>query len=287
MNPHIQLYQFLRDGDRIAITRISVVEIKPGPRDGQESVRLDLRVEENLVDAGSQSNYSFVFDRPAYENARLKFPDPVWGRVDLRSGAEVLLVTPPGPASAATQNLVYAEGIPNPADPVLRSIREVLSAERSRQSDVDRFDRRLGWLASGDIVQKLFAGETLAKDRNSGDQTSRLIPAFARAFAGEQDPYTKISLGSWLWHDIYPRAANEDDCIAIVNATIGAASSESLNVRHFAIDRLSEVDPGLLGKPRIQASLEVITQLEDRRRTESDARVQDSLGRIIEALRRR
>jgi hypothetical protein len=287
MNPHIQLYQFTHDGDGIDVARVSEVQVKRSPRDGQERVSLDLRIEESLWEGRKRSACSYFFDRPANEIARLKFPDPVWGRVDLRSGAEVLLVTQPAPPpEGGTENPVYVEGIPAPDDPVLRSIRQVLIAERARQSDADRFNRRLRWLASGDVVQKLFAGEILAKERHAGDQTSRLILAFARAFSEEQDPYTKISLGTWLWQDIYPQTISEDGRIAIVNATIGAVSSESPNVRRFVIDRLSEVDPALLGKPAIQPSPEVISLLEDRRRNERDASVQMNLDRVINALRR-
>jgi hypothetical protein len=287
MNPHVELYQFTHDGDGIGVARISEVQIKRSTRDGQERVSLDLRIEESLWDGHNQSAYSYFFDRPAYEMARLKFPDPVWGRVDLRSGAEVLLVTPSAPPSlGGTQNPVYVEGIPAADDPVLRSIREVLVSERAKQSDADRFDRRLRWLASGDVVHKLFAGEILAKEGQAGDRMSRVILAFARAFSEEQDPYTKISLGTWLWQNIYPQTVSEDGRIAIVNATVGSASSESPDVRTFVIDRVSDVDPRLLGKPAVRPSREVIALLEDRRRNEPDASVRESLDRVINALRR-
>ena len=283
MNPHVELYQFIHEGDGIGVARISEVQIKRSTRDGQERVSLDLRIEESLWDGHNQSAYSYFFDRPAYAMARLKFPDPVWGRVDLRPGAEVLLVTP---SLGRMQNPVYVEGIPAPDDPVFRSIREVLVSERAKQSDADRFDCRLRWLASGDVVQKLFAGEILAKEGQTGDRMSRVILAFARAFSEEQDPYTKISLGTWLWQNIYPQTVSEDGRIAIVNATIGSASSESPDVRTFVIDRVSDVDPRLLGKPAVQPSREVIALLEDRRRNEPDASVRESLDRVINALRR-
>lgn len=286
MNPHIHIYQFTHDGDGIGVARISGVQVKASPRDGQERVSLDLRVEESLWDGRNQSTYSYSFDRPASEIARLKFPDPVWGRVDLRSGAEVLLVTQPATPEGKTQNPVYVEEIPATDDPVLRSIREVLTAERAKQSDPDLFDRHLRWLASDDVVKKLFAGEILAKEVHAVDQTSRLIPAFARAFSEEQDPYAKISLGTWLWENLYPKTLSEDGRIEIANATLRATSSEDLNVRRFVIDRLSGADPELLRNPSVQPSREAILLLEDRRRKELDVSAQKNLDRVINALRR-
>ncbi len=283
MNPQLPLYQFVHDHDRIAIARISGLEIKPSLRDGQERVSFDLNAAEYLAGPAKQTIYSYSFDRPRSRHAQLKFPDPTWGRVDLRPGAEVLLVTA-GPNSNA-QDPVYADGIPSADDPVLRSIREVLKLELASQSEPERFEHRLRWLLSGDTIEKLFAGEGLAKDTPSADELARLLPAYARAFSDEHDPYVAISLGTWLWRDLYPRADKAGQ-IAIVNATIAVASSEEANARSFAVDRLSGCDPSLLTDPAIKPSSKAITQLEDRRASEPDAATRQSLDRIIHALQR-
>ena len=175
--------------------------------------------------------------------------------------------------------------IPKPDDPVLRSIRDLLQAEHAQQTDADRSTRRLRWLTAGDVVQRLFAGETLAKNTPRPGDAEQISLALVNAFVREQDAYVKFGLGIWMWEQVYPRAG-EAARINIVNVTVEAASSSSNNLRMLALDRLSEADPELLRKPGVKSSREVVQLLEDRRQAETDAGVRDTLDRVIAALRR-
>ena len=94
MNAYLPLYQFTHEMDSISIARLTQVRAHPGPRDGQESVTIDFKVEENLSGDRGPAAGTYGLERPLSRTTQLKFPDPVWGSVDLRSGAAVLLVTP-------------------------------------------------------------------------------------------------------------------------------------------------------------------------------------------------
>ena len=286
MNAYLPLYGFTHAGDWMGIARLTQVQTHPGPRDGQESVTIDLITEENLWGDRAPASRTYGLERPVSRASQLKFPDPIWGRVDLRPGSTVLLVTPPASAKQAADP-AYVDEVPKLDDPILRSIKDLLQAERGEQTDANRFARRLRWLTTGDSVQKLFAGEALAKNGvpHQAEAEHQLGLAFANAFAQEQDVYVKISLGTWLWDHIFARS-DQASRINIINVTIQAASSTSGNVRMLALDRLSETDPELLRKPGVNSSREVVQLLEERRQLETDTNVRDNLDRIITALRR-
>ncbi len=285
MNAHLQLYQFTHDGDSISVARVTHLRIRPGPQAGQEIVSVDLELTERLWGDGAVSPLHYAFQRPSNEVAQLKFPDPVWGRVDLREGAQVLLVTPPPPAGQAS-NPIYVDGIEKPDDPVLKSIRAMLEAERAGQDRTAAFERRLRWLTAGNAVQKLFAGETLATEGAVlPQQEAQLILGFTRSFGAEPDEYVKISLGSLLWDRLYERV-DEAGRVQILNAAIEAAGSPSESVRSYALDRLAETDPALLRQPGIRPTPEVVRLLEDRRAHETDAGMRHQLDQIINSLRR-
>ena len=285
MNPHLQLYQFIRDVDWISVARITQVEANPGPQAGQETVKIGVQVEENLWGDSGPSTRTYVFRRPASRTAQRKFPDPVWGRVDLRPGAKILLVRPPAKGSAA-QDPVYVEEILRPDDPVMGSIRGVINQEGTQRERPSKVELYLHWVAGGSTVEKLFAGQALSKDGPTpAGWSARINLAVAGAFASEKDEYVKISLGSWLWDDLFPHA-DEEGRVSIVNATIRVASSGSTDARRFALDRLSAADPQLLRRQGVKPSGEIVRLLEDRKEKETDADVRRHLDEIIEALRR-
>ncbi len=149
-----------------------------------------------------------------------------------------------------------------------------------------RFGRRLRWLTNGTAIEKLFAGEALARDGTDlPEQEAQLVLSFAQAFAAEQDEYVKVSLGSWLWDYIYSRTGDAGR-VQILNATIRAATTPSELVSGFALDHLSQADPRLLQKPGIESGPEVVRLLENRKAQETDAGVVHQLDEIIHAIRR-
>jgi hypothetical protein len=202
--------------------------------------------------------------------------------VDLRPGVTILLVAPPAPDAPAP---AYVDQIPKPDDPVMQAVRQVLQSDGAPASHDEHFRLRLRWLVSGDAVQKLFGGEALARDTLTPQELTQFVAALAGAFTREQDEYVKVSLGSWMWDQVYPRAA-EAPQIEILNATMQAISSPSQGARSLALDRLSQADPELLRNPAVKPSADAVRLLEGRRAAETDPGVRDSLSRIIAALRR-
>jgi len=283
MNPHVQLYQFIHSGDSICIAHVTRVDASAGPRMGQETLNIGLQADETLWGASQSPARTYLLVRPASRTSQLKFPDPLWGRVDIRQNVTVLLVTASG-SGRDDHGPVYVDEIPDPNDPTLRSIREVLKAERSKGGHAGEIDHYLHWLSAGTIVQKLFAGEALAKEAPP-DQVGQVSLDLSTAFVKEQDDYVKISLGTWLWDDIFPRADTKGK-VAILNATIRAATSQSPNTSDFALDRLSEADSQLFREPGVEPLPGVVRLLEQRKGKETDAKVRQHLDGIIAALRR-
>jgi hypothetical protein len=180
---------------------------------------------------------------------------------------------------------VYVDPIVDPEDPVLKSIRSVLEAERTINDRGALFQKRLAQLGGG-TVEKLFAAEALASEGPFGPKEEAQIgEALPRAFDQEKDDYVKISLGSWLWDLVYPRTEGPGR-VNTLNATIQAARSLSDSVRTFALDRLAEADPIRLREPGVKVAPEVVRLLEDRRTKEQDAGVRRHLEDILTALRR-
>jgi hypothetical protein len=275
MNTNIPIYQFIHDGFSVSGGRIAHMEIKPGPDAGRQTVILHVETIETLW-GSPDPKPSYSFDRSEYELARLKFPDPIWGRVNVRDGAVMVLIAKPG------QNPTYVEEVHDLNDTGFRQLRDLLHVEREAQTSQQ--DRYLGWLARDNQLEKLYAGEALA--RNKELQTgSAVIEAYAHAFASEQDVYTKMSLGTWMWDYIFERASARDR-VQIVNVTIEALQSTAPSIRDLALDRISEVDPAVLREPTLRPSAEAVRLLEERRQDETDSGVRHHLEEIIAALRR-
>ncbi len=205
---------------------------------------MDLHVEETLWGVPGPEARTAQLQRSANRMTRMKFPDPIWGRVDIRSGARILFVTPPG--AGRDDKPLYVDEISNPDDPVLLSIRDVLAAESRPHTTVDRFPRLLTWM-NADAVHRLYAGEAVATAQVlSAEETGQAVTALAEAFLREQDEFIKVSFGTWLWDGLFPRAP-EASRIVILNATIQAAASP--------VQRSTPFGPGppLTDQPRVAA----------------------------------
>ena len=285
MNTDIPLYQMIRAGDTISIGRIAAVKTEPGNRPGVEMLHIDVQLEETLYGKSTASRHTYSVELPASEVARLKFPDPVWGRVEIAQGVQILVVTPP--ANGHDVNPVYVDQINDPADPVLRQVRNLCRHAADSQPPAEAsILRELQWLGSGQRLEKLFAGESLAKEgAQVRELRGRVIAAYAKAFAAEPDPYIKINLGTWLWEDIFP-LADESDQARILNATIPATASKQANVRDFAMDRLTSASPGLYNARSLSAAPALPHLLEERKRQEQDEEVRKHIDDILAALRK-
>lgn len=286
MNPHIPLYQFIRAMHPITQARITQVRISSDSGQSREVLNIDVDITHTLWGERQPAHRSYVYERPSSFAAQVKFRDPVWGQVDIREGLEILIVSGIGSPSAPA-GPVYVDQIENPDDPVLKSIKDILAAEGSPNAGADHFGRRLRWLTNGTNVEKLFAGEALAREGTnlSQQQEEQLVRSFSDVYARETDEYVKVSLGAWLWDHIYERA-DEAGRIQILNATIAATSVPSVLVSGFALDHVLEADPRLLRNPGVHPTAELHRLLDKRKEQETDPEERRKLDTITRSIAR-
>jgi hypothetical protein len=286
MNPHIPLYQFTRAMHQIMLARITQVRINSDSGQSREVLNIDVETIETLWGEHQPARRSYVYERPASWTVRAKFPDPVWGQVDVREGLQILIVSGTG-SPTAPAGPIYVDQIENPDDPVLKSIKGILAAEGSPNAGADHFGRRLRWLTNGTNVEKLFAGEALAREGTnlSHQQGEQLVRSFSDVYARETDEYVKISLGTWLWDYIYERT-DEAGRIQILNATIAATSVPSELVSGFALDHVLQADPRLLRNPGVHPTAEFHRLLDKRKEQETDPEERRRVDAIIHSIAR-
>lgn len=289
MNQEIQLYSFVRSGASIHIVRIDTMEIRSG-QPGQLTVSLQLEIEETLWGEKGQPIRRTQFTQPESEVARLKFPDPIWGRVDPREGARLFLVTHELSDTPAAP--LYVEEILESTDPVLSAIREVLDydrvlfeQQRKGQDGQARRSHYLNYLGGDVIVKELFGAEALAKDGDLPeiDPTGKVAQAMAAVFASDQVIFVRLSVGAWMWDSIYPRT-NPAGHIAILNATLGGVSDNSEDIRRFSLDQLTDVDLTDVHQPGVMRSPEAVRLLQEQLPQETDPEVRNHLQKLIDAL---
>ncbi|MFL5310143.1 MAG: hypothetical protein ACJ79H_06755 [Myxococcales bacterium] len=280
MDHRIPLYTWVRDGSAIHLARIARLRVEPGDP-GQEIVDVDVRIEETLWGKSVGAARHFQLRRPVSEVARLKFPDPIWGRVHLQEGAPILLVE----GAVASAKPVYVEDVAV-RDAVIPSVRAVLEEEKEPLEGKERLSRYLRWLEGRNPVQQLFAAEAAAKDALPGvDEHGIVATAFAKAFASGADAFLRLSVGSWMWDRIYLRT-NAQGRAEIVNATLQSAQDRDRDVAQFSLDRLAEADPESLRVEAVVPEPRVIRLLQDRLGAETSPEAAARLVAVIDALQR-
>lgn len=283
MNEQIQLYSWTRDGASIYLARIAQMNVRPGPP-GQEIISLRIHIEETLWGQPGAMSRRSELTRSASETTRLKFPDPVWGRVELQEGALILLVTHEIVETLADP--LYVEQANDPNDPVLLATRAVLKQVKVPRDEPQSVDAYLGWLTQGSTVAKLFGAEALAKDPDlpSVDREGRVAAAFSNAFLAERDLFVRLSVGAWMWDHIFART-NPAGQVLIINASIKAAEEDLEDIRRFALDRLTTVASVHLEQPAITKSPEATRRLQERFDQETDPEARKQIKKVIDALR--
>ncbi|HEX3250806.1 MAG TPA: hypothetical protein VHS05_15345 [Pyrinomonadaceae bacterium] len=282
MDSTIQLYSFARSDASIYIARIVEVSLRPG-QPGQQVVELRLSLEQTPWGETGAPIRRSVFTQPDNQTARLKFPDPVWGRVDPKKDARVFMVTRElGEAPAAP---LYVEEIVEPNDPVLKDVSNILTQERLNREPQTRKARYLKYLAEGSTVEKLFGGEALAKDTDltDVDQDGEIAIAMSAIVVSNESSYVRLSVGTWMWENIYTRT-NPVGQIAIINATIKATETPSEDIQRLSLDYLTGIDPNDLRQSGVVSNPALLTRLEERLSLETGAKEQDQLQKIISAL---
>jgi hypothetical protein len=283
MDNTIQLYTFIRGGASIYIARIEEVTTQPGPID-QHTIALKIRVEQTLWGETTKEILRSQFTQPDNEIARLKFPHPIWGRVDPREGSRLFLVT--HEPEQTPLEPVYVEEIVDPGDVVLSGISDILSQEKPEQDPAARKARYLAYLAEGETVERLFGAEALAKDRDLPeiDQTGQVATAMAAVFISDATIYVRISVGTWMWENIYPRTSPEGK-VAVINATIKGTEDSSEDIRRFSRDYLSRAGTADLLQTGVRKSSEAASLMQEQLELETSPEVRAHLQKLIDVLR--
>lgn len=285
MDQQIPLYSLINNGASVYLARIEQVNIQAAPDSpGQQKVSLQLRIIETLWGQKGASVRTSEFNRPEDEAARLKFPDPVWGRVNVREGALILLLTSEHPDS--THSPHYVDEIRDPNDPVLRSVRLVLNEEKNQLPAPERLTTYLAWLShEGPIVQRLFAAEALAKKETLSDPTAavRAAPVFARVFLSSDDLFLRLNVGTWMWENIYPRT-DLSGRRAIVMALLEGAASSQPDIERFSLDSLTTANPSGLREVSVPGNSAAFSRLQNRLEEETSADARAHIKMVIDAL---
>lgn len=283
MNKHINLYSWMRSGTSIHLANIVQINNKPGPP-AQEEVTLQLQIKETLSGKPLEPLYRYKFLRHTGELTRMKFPDPVWGLVELREKACLLLVI--GESSPGKTEVFYVEEVQDLKDPILLSIRTVTTFEKTGLSGKERVSKYLQWLLEGSIIEKLFGAEALAKDNDLPeiDKMGQVAETFAKVVESENDEYARISLSQWMWDHVFPRTTPAGE-VKIINATIHSVDDANENVRVFSIDRLATLsDPEKLKQSGVIKSLKALRYLRAQLQCETSVEAREHLQKVIDAL---
>lgn len=282
MDPYPPLYAFVQQGLSVALVRIERVQHRPGPG-SEEIVELALQVVEPWWRPPSDGGpFHYTYRQPAARNAQLKFPHPVWGRVEPAVGTLLLLAWRPG-----AREPVYVDTVDDPSAAAPAAARALLAGERQGGSADSRVPRRLAQLR-GIALEKLYAGEALAHHRGafSAAQQAQVADAMTRAYAEEREPYVKISLGTWLWEPLY-RKFSRTGRTQVLNAMLATAAAEpDGQVRTQALDRLALAEPAQLRERDIVVPPQALAPLAQRLAAETDAGSRRHIEEVLAALRR-
>jgi len=283
MDNTIQLRTFVRSGASIYIARISEVSIRPDPSSGQV-VALKLEIKQTLWGEAGTAIRRSEFTQPDDETARLKFPHPLWGRVDPREGAVVFLVT--HELSDVSAGPVYVEEIDGANDAVLAEIKKVLGEEKVEEEPSARSARYLTYLTEGGVVEKLFGAESLAKDLGNleADQTDQIAVAMAAVFGGSGSVYVRLSVGTWMCENIYPRAGLAGKT-AVINAALKGLEDASEDIRRYSLNFVANIDAAAVGQPGVASSQASILVLQRRLSGETDPEIRDRFENLVNALK--
>jgi hypothetical protein len=239
VNETIQLWGWVRNGFFIGVCQVEAVSVEPDSTG--EEVRIDLQVLEPLWGAKGPHLRKASFHQPSSELVRLRAPDPVWGKVELRKGLIVFYVARDSSESAPG---VYAEEVKRD-DPALEGVRQVLVRERELRDDpVARREQYLAWLRGGRLVQKLFAGEALARDPLPGvDAEGQAAAGMASLLADEKAPmFARLSAVGWLFDGLWVRTNAQGKALAL-RAGARTAGEADANLRRFSLEALLGLDP--------------------------------------------
>jgi hypothetical protein len=181
VEPHLHLYGWVRTDLSIHQATVSAVVVEPADG-GKERVTVTLDITARLWGPPGEPRRRASFVRPQSRTARLKFPDPVWGRVsEIARGMSVILVTPQ--PDEHLHEVTYINDVEGPDDPVVTAIRSVADVEKG-ESPEGRIAHYVQWLEDGPALHRRFAAEAVSKDADlPRDEThdAAVVEAYVRA----------------------------------------------------------------------------------------------------------
>jgi len=280
INELVPLYQWVRTGASIYLGAIAAIRTEQSAPDF-ELVTIDVAVEEVLWGEKGARRRRCKFERPTGDLARARFPDPVWDAIDLKNGTRLLLVTrardeAPTPAD-------FAQAFDDPRGPVLQAMRDLFDEERKPAAPSARLAQYLHWLRAGAIVQRLFAGEAVARDSLPGTHDTEAAEALAQAFVSSDNPFAQIALAGWIWDQLYERTTREGR-VAIVNATVQVTRGPREASRRYAQDRLAGAGPLVLAQEGVRKDAEAAALLRKRAEAESSTSLRQEILTVANAL---
>jgi hypothetical protein len=277
VNPHLPLYEWTRAGAAIQLARVHVIS-RAASVPGKELLTLELRVSRTLWGSSGAAVRTYNVEQPAATTSRLKFPDPVWGRVDPEAAQEVLLVT--GGRGSNLSDPRYVESIARADDPIIAALGDILDSEARRLSAEERSHIYFGWLAKSEPLHVLFGAEALATDQDLArlHVTPRVAREMGRVFLTHSDPYVSLSVGTWMWQRVWGKTVREGR-IALINSAIRGLELQDPDIRRFSLEQLLTVDdtslfsdPSVEKRPGTRAALRSARVSADPKRIEELAR---------------
>jgi hypothetical protein len=181
----IDLYDWIRTDLSIHLAKVSAVEVEPIDG-GKERVTVTLDIAARLWGPPGEPVRRSSFVRPQSRTARLKFPDPVWGRVsEVARGMSVILVTPQ--LDGHLREVTYIDAVEGPNDPVVAAIRSVADVEKGEPPE-ERIAHYVRWLEDGPGLHRRFAAEAVSKDADlprDDAHDAAVVQAYVRGIENE------------------------------------------------------------------------------------------------------
>jgi hypothetical protein len=166
---------------------------------------------------------------------------------------------------------------------VLAAVRALLDEERKPAAAPARLARYLQWLRSGATVQRLFAGEAVARDALPGAHDSEAAVTLAHALAATDNPFAQLALSGWAWDQLYERTTH-DGRVAIVNATVQVAHGQQEAARRYCQDRLTAAGAAALKQDGVHKDAAAAALLRKRAESEPSAELRRELLATAAAL---
>jgi hypothetical protein len=281
MNANLPLYSWVKNDSSIYLGKIVNLAVAPA-KDGKEENAFSISIERTLSGAPAKKKLDIDLILPASETARLKFPDPVWGRVALKNDSMVFLVVN---ANDDPSKIIYADQVTSYNDPIIKQIAEIISVEKGQPDQKKKTAAYYEWLGTGSDLEIQYAANALAGIVGTGNaDTDKIAESILTRFGAGNPVRMRISVGILLWDKVFPIASLESK-IRIVNSTLGVFEEDDKDLTRFAFEKIiRNTDLEILKNDNIKAGTKTIRYFEDRSTNETSKEARLHINRIINIL---